>query len=143
MNSFGMLALRICIGVFLVHHGYEKLENIENFADAFVRPLHLPFPIFFSYIAASSEIFGSWLIIAGFLTRFGAFSIFGTISVAIYHAIMTSGFNIYLLELLALYWGGALCIVLCGPGRFSFDHLILSKILNSSIIPETKVTLNE
>ena len=113
MNSVGLLVLRICVGTLLIHHGYEKLDNIENFADAFVRPLHLPFPIFFSYIAAASEVFGSWLIIAGFLTRFGAFSIFGTISVAIYHAIMTSGFNIYLLELLGLYWGGAICIVLC------------------------------
>ena len=98
MNSVGLLVLRICVGTLLIHHGYEKLDNIENFADAFVRPLHLPFPIFFSYIAAASEVFGSWLIIAGFLTRFGAFSIFGTISVAIYHAIMTSGFNIYLLS---------------------------------------------
>ena len=40
----------------LIHHGYEKLENIENFADAFVRPLHLPFPILSSYFAAFSEI---------------------------------------------------------------------------------------
>jgi putative oxidoreductase len=143
MNSVGLLVLRICVGTLLIHHGYEKLDNIENFADAFVRPLHLPFPIFFSYIAAASEIFGSWLIIAGFLTRFGAFSIFGTISVAIYHAIMTSGFNIYLLELLGLYWGGAICIVLCGPGMLSLDYLILNKILSSSTIPETEVKINE
>ena len=71
----------------LIHHGYEKLANIENFAEAFVKPLHLPFPIALSYVAAASEILGSWLLITGFMTRVGALAIAGTISVAIYHAI--------------------------------------------------------
>ena len=112
----------------LIHHGYEKLENIENFADAFVRPLHLPFPIFSSYFAAFSEVLGSWMVIFGLGTRFGALAILGTISFAIYHALATSGFNIYLLELLVLYWGGAACIVLTGAGNFSIDHLIMQRL---------------
>ena len=45
----------------------------------------------------------------------------GTIGVAIYHAIVTAGFNIYLLELLVLYMGGALCILLLGGGDFALD----------------------
>ena len=36
-----LLILRVITGTVLIHHGYEKLANIENFADAFVRPLHL------------------------------------------------------------------------------------------------------
>ena len=83
IKSFGLLILRLSIGTMLIHHGYEKTADIENFADAFVRPLHLPFPIFLSYIAAYSEIYGSWLLIIGLLTRFGALAIVGTISVAI------------------------------------------------------------
>ena len=92
IKSFGLLILRLSIGTMLIHHGYEKTADIENFADAFVSPLGLPFPIFLSYIAANSEIYGSWLIIVGLLTRLGALSIVGTISVAIYHAVATSGF---------------------------------------------------
>ena len=65
IKSFGLLILRLSIGTMLIHHGYEKLADIENFADAFVRPIGLPFPIFSSYIAAYSEIYGSWLLIAG------------------------------------------------------------------------------
>ena len=84
IKSFGLLILRISIGTMLIHHGYEKLADIENFADAFVRPIGLPFPIVSSYIAAYSEIYGSWLIIAGLFTRFGALAIIGTIAVAIY-----------------------------------------------------------
>ena len=126
-GDLGLLLLRVFTGALLIHHGYEKLANIQNFADAFVRPLHLPFPITLSYIAAFSEIGGSWLLITGLLTRFGALAIFGTISVAIYHAIITSGFNIYLLELLGLYVGAAIAILAVGPGRFAIDELILRR----------------
>ena len=121
IKSFGLLILRISIGTMLIHHGYEKTADIQNFADAFVRPIGLPFPILSSYIAAYSEIYGSWLVIAGLFTRLAALSIVGTIGVAIYHAIVTAGFNIYLLELLVLYMGGALCILLLGGGDFALD----------------------
>ena len=131
IQSLGFLLLRIALGTMLIHHGYEKLENIENFADAFVRPLHLPFPIVSSYFAAFAEVVGSWLVICGLGTRLGALAILGTISFAIYHALVTSGFNIYLLELLVLYWGGAACIVLSGPGNFSIDHLIKLRLFNN------------
>ena len=124
INSFGFLVLRLCVGILLVHHGFEKLDNIENFANAFVKPLHLPFPITLSYVAAFSEIAGSWMLITGLGSRFGALAILGTMSIAIYHAIAINGFNIYLIELLGVYWGGAFCIIANGPGRFSIDHLI-------------------
>ena len=123
-RDFALLLLRVFTGVLLIHHGYEKLANIDNFADAFVRPLHLPFPVALSYVAAFSEVIGSWLLITGLLTRFGALAVAGTISVAIYHAILTAGFNIYLLELLGLYFASALAILSVGPGLFSIDELV-------------------
>ena len=127
-----LLILRVITGTVLIHHGYEKLANIENFADAFVRPLHLPFPIFLSYVAAFSEIGGSWLLILGLATRFGALAIVGTISVAIYHALITSGFNIFLLELLLLYFASATSIALTGPGDFSIDEVIIRVLRSES-----------
>ena len=127
-GDFGLLLLRVFTGALLIHHGYEKLANIENFADAFVRPLHLPFPILLSYVAAFSEVIGSWLLITGLLTRMGALAVAGTISVAIYHAIVTAGFNIYLLELLGLYFAAAVAVLACGPGVFSIDELIARRL---------------
>ena len=123
-KDFAYLVIRVFTGALLIHHGFEKINDINNFADAFVRPLHLPFPITLSYIAAASEIGGSWMLILGLGTRLGATAILGTMSVAIYHAIVTSGFNIYLLELLALYFAAAFSIILLGPGMFSADYLI-------------------
>ena len=128
LADLGLLLLRVFTGSLLIHHGYEKLANIENFADAFVRPLHLPFPILLSYVAAFSEVIGSWLLITGLLTRFGALAVAGTISVAIYHAIITAGFNIYLLELLGLYFAAAVAVLACGPGVFSIDELIARRL---------------
>ena len=124
-SSLGLLILRVFTGALLIHHGYEKLANIENFADAFVRPLHLPFPILLSYIAAFSEVVGSWLLITGLMTRLGALAVAGTISVAIYHAIVTAGFNIYLLELLGLYFAVSVAVLMVGPGQFAIDELIV------------------
>ena len=129
-KDLAILLLRIFTGALLIHHGFEKLNDINNFADAFVRPLRLPFPITLSYLAAASEIVGSWSLIIGLGTRLGASAILGTMSVAIYHALVTSGFNIYLLELLALYFSSALSIILLGPGKFSADYLINQIFIN-------------
>ena len=96
-------------------------DNNDNLAE---------FPVTMSYLAAFSEIFGSWLLIFGLGTRLGALAILGTVSFGIYHAIVTSGFNIYLLELLVLYWGGCACIILNGGGNFSLDHLIKRRLTN-------------
>ena len=132
LRDFAILVLRVFTGALLIHHGFEKLNDINNFADAFVRPLHLPFPITLSYVAAASEIIGSWSIIIGLGTRLGATAILGTMTVAIYHALVTSGFNIYLLELLALYFASAISIILIGPGKFSADYLINEIFINKS-----------
>lgn len=129
-KDLAILLLRVFTGALLIHHGFEKLNDINNFADAFVRPLHLPFPVTLSYLAATSEIVGSWSLIIGLGTRLGASAILGTMSVAIYHALVTSGFNIYLLELLALYFASAISIILLGPGKFSADFLINEIFIN-------------
>ena len=143
LEDLAILLLRVFTGALLIHHGFEKLNDINNFADAFVRPLHLPFPITLSYIAAASEIVGSWSLIIGLGTRLGGSAILGTMSVAIYHALVTSGFNIYLLELLALYFAAATSIILIGPGKFSADYLINEIFINKlNPINKTSLTIN-
>ena len=132
-RSLGLLLLRICVGSVLIHHGYDKLADIQGFAESVVKPLHLPFPVLLSYVAAYSEIIGSWLMIFGLGARLGGLAVVGTISVAIYHSIVvTGGFNSYALELLILYFGGSACVALLGAGRFSLDFLIIRAIGMSS-----------
>jgi len=121
LASTGLLLLRLSIGLLMIHHGQEKLADPQQFAFTYVASLHLPFPLFFAYAAGFSELIGSWLVILGFFTPLGALALTSTMAVAAYQHILTGGFNIYVLELVLLYLGGSLGILLIGPGRFSFD----------------------
>jgi len=51
MASMGLLLLRLSIGVMMIHHGQEKLADPQQFANTYVASLHLPFPLFFAYLA--------------------------------------------------------------------------------------------
>jgi putative oxidoreductase len=115
----------------MIHHGQEKLADPQNFAHTYVASLHLPFPLFFAYLAGVSELMGSWLVILGLLTPLGALAIAGTMSVAAYQHILTGGFNIYVLELVVLYLGSSLALLLVGPGRYSFDAGMVSALLST------------
>ncbi len=129
LANTALLLLRLTIGVMMIHHGQEKLADPQQFADTYVASLHLPFPLFFAYAAGFSELIGSWLLILGLLTPLGALAITGTMSVAAYQHILTAGLNIYVLELVVLYLGGSLALLLLGPGRISFDGAIVHELL--------------
>jgi putative oxidoreductase len=129
LASLGLLLLRLSVGVMMIHHGQEKLADPQQFANTYVASLHLPFPLFFAYAAGFSELIGSWLVILGLLTPVGALALTGTMTVAAYQHILTAGLNIYVLELVVLYLGGSLALLLVGPGRFSFDAGMLPGLL--------------
>lgn len=130
LPSVGLLLLRLSIGGLMIHHGQEKLADPQQFANTYVASLHLPFPLFFAYVAGFSELIGSWLVILGLFTPLGALALSGTMTVAAYQHISTAGFNIYVLELVLLYLGGSLALLFNGPGRFSFDAGIVPELLD-------------
>jgi len=136
LASAGLLLLRLAIGVMMIHHGQEKLADPQQFANTYVASLHLPFPLFFAYAAGISELIGSWLLIFGVFAPLGALAITGTMLVAAYQHILTGGFNIYVLELVALYLGGSISLLLIGPGLFSIDALVVRNINTSRPIIE-------
>ena len=129
LANLGLLLLRLSIGVMMIHHGQEKLADPQQFASTYVASLHLPFPLFFAYAAGFSELIGSWLLILGLLSPLGALAITGTMTVAAYQHILTAGLNIYVLELVVLYLGGSVALLLLGPGRFSFDGAIVADLM--------------
>lgn len=138
LASIGLLLLRLAIGAMMIHHGQDKLADPQAFATNYVVPLHLPFPLVLAHVAGYSEILGSWLLILGLLSPLGALAITGTMGVAAYHHILTSGLNIYVLELVVLYLGGSLALLLVGPGRYSFDAGIVDgPLAGSSEVPES------
>ncbi len=115
---------RTVVGIMMIHNGLDKLGNIESFAEAYVAYIGLPFPIFFSYVAAFTELIGAPLVALGFLTRPAALGLFGTMCVAMYHHILVAGLSIPYLELSAVYAACFLFFMINGAGLFSMDALI-------------------
>lgn len=138
LANVGLLILRLAIGAMMIHHGQDKLADPQAFATNYVVPLHLPFPLFFAHVAGYSEILGSWLLILGLLSPLGALALTGTMAVAAYQHILTAGLNIYVLELVVLYLGGSLALLLVGPGRCSFDAGLLATLLARRDTPEAE-----
>lgn len=124
LSQAAWTVLRVVAGVVMVHNGLDKLSNIESFAQAYVQVIGLPFPIFFSYVAALTELLGAPLLALGFLTRPAALGLFSTMLVAMYHHILVAGFSIPYLELSMLYASCFLFFLVNGAGLFSVDSLL-------------------
>jgi putative oxidoreductase len=124
--------LRVVAGVVMIHNGLDKLGNIESFAQAYVEVIGLPFPIFFSYVAAYTELIGAPLLALGLFTRPAAAGLFSTMLVAMYHHVKVAGLSIPYLELSMLYAACFLFFLINGAGLFSVDAL-LGGWLNAAI----------
>ncbi|MEB3357549.1 MAG: DoxX family protein [Synechococcales bacterium] len=118
--------LRVVAGTVMIHNGLDKLANIESFAEAYVSVIGLPFPIFFSYVAAFSELIGAPLLILGLFTRPAALALCSTMLVAMYHHIKVAGLSIPYLELSTLYAATFLFFLVNGGGLFAADTWIAS-----------------
>lgn len=130
--------LRAVVGVMMIHNGLDKFSNIESFAHAYVEVIGLPFPIFFSYLAAITETVGAPLLAIGLLTRPAALGLFSTMAVAMYHHILVSGLNLPYLELSAIYAACFLLFTINGAGLFSTDALIANWLDASSLSTQAR-----
>ena len=130
--------LRAVVGLMMIHNGLDKLGNIESFAEAYVAYIGLPFPIFFSYVAAFTELIGAPLVIVGLLTRPAALGLFATMCVAMYHHILVAGLSIPYLELSAIYASCFLFFLINGAGLFSSDALIVNWLNSNALSQRAK-----
>lgn len=130
--------LRAVVGIMMIHNGLDKLGNIESFAQAYVAYIGLPFPVFFSYIAAFTELIGAPLLILGLFTRPAALGLFATMCVAMYHHILVAGLSIPYLELSAIYAACFFFFLVNGAGLFSSDALITNWLDRSALSTRAK-----
>ena len=138
LSQSSLALLRAVVGVMIIHNGLDKLSNIESFAQAYVQVIGLPFPIFFSYLAAFTELIGAPLLVLGLLTRPAAFGLFSTMCVAMYHHVLVAGFSIPYLELSAVYAACFLFFTVNGAGLFSTDALIVNWLDANALSAQAK-----
>ena len=122
------LFARLAAGGLMIHNGLDKLANVQGFADNVVSYIGLPYPVFFTYCAAYTEIVGAVLIMLGFLSRPNALALLTTMGVAIFFHIKGNGLKVTPLETASLYATFYLFFLVNGPGKWSLDELIAKKI---------------
>lgn len=67
-SDWGLLALRVVLGVILIAHGFPKIKNIRGTAS-WMGPLGFKPAIFWAAVVSSLEFFGGILLLLGFLTQ--------------------------------------------------------------------------
>ena len=67
LQPFGLLALRLALGVIFFAHGYPKLAHLGGGMQEFFVQHGLPG--YFVYVAGVLEVFGGLLLMLGLFTR--------------------------------------------------------------------------
>ncbi|PZO39861.1 MAG: DoxX family protein [Pseudanabaena frigida] len=135
LTQASLLLLRVVLGTVMVHNGLDKLADISGFAEAYVEAIGLPFPIFFAYCAALTEVVASPLLIIGLITRPAALGLFMTMLVANYHHILIGGFSIPSIELSSIYAASFAFFAVYGGGKYSIDTLLAGALTKWLLAP--------
>jgi putative oxidoreductase len=131
LMSVGLLILRIGFGVYMMTHGWGKVQMVLNGEfDQFADPIGIgvaPSLV----LAAGAEFFCAFLVLIGLATRFAAIPVAFTMLVA---AFMVHGGDPWTMsggaskEPALLFFTAFLTLVFTGPGRFSLDSFVAPKL---------------
>jgi putative oxidoreductase len=128
-----LLVLRIYFFWQLFMTGQGHLANIGKVSNFFVS-LGIPFPTLNAYLSSTVECFGSLLLIIGLASRLTAIPVAITMAVAYLTADLEAVTSIFSDPDKFVkadpfpYFICALIVLVFGPGRFSIDAIIRSKL---------------
>ena len=129
-NSCGLLVLRVLPSYYMIsNHGWSKITNPvkwEKLGDAFSKYfggiLDFANPLF-GFLAATGESICAILVLVGLFTQPAAVITAGTMFFAAMHHITTTGSP----ESAWVYFSIFTAIAMLGPGKYSFDEMVLKK----------------
>merc|ERR1719439_356658 len=143
LQQLFILLLRLGTCSLMVHHGFDKIQNVDGFSANVVAKFFgfLPGPPqFWTLSAAATQIAGAGLLGLGVLSRPVAASMSATMIVAvIFHLLNTGGeafplgipkAHSYNFELAAMYVLVLGYFTVSGAGKYSVDEQILGGELN-------------
>jgi putative oxidoreductase len=128
--NLGLLLLRLCLGLFLAYHGYNKFFGGGRIPGTtrWFASMGMKWPRAQALLAACTEIGAGVMFAAGFLTPLAAAGIIGVMVVAIVTEHWKVGFFIFKpnqgWEYCATIAIGALSVATIGAGEWSIDHAI-------------------
>lgn len=128
--SFGLLLLRLVVGIAFIYHGWDKIQNPFGWI-----PAEAPLKVhsIFQFLAALSEFGGGIALILGLLNSLTNIGIGFTMLVAVYlHMIVlkdpfvnSKGGGSY--ELALVYLVISILLYIVGPGKLSVDRLLFGE----------------
>src|SRR5215212_9077137 len=131
-SSFGLLVLRLVVGVSLAMHGWSKFKEPAR-SGFFENVSHMdgPFeshPKMFGWAAVGAELGGGVLIALGGLTRLAALALLCNFAVAVWkvhlHDPYISPTGGKTVEPAVIYGAISLALLFLGAGRFSIDAML-------------------
>jgi len=125
LKDVGLLVLRVWLGLsMLLLHGWSKVEKYAGMSQGFPDPLGVG-PAMSLNLAIFAEVFCALLLVAGLAARLATIPLVVTMAVAFFavHGGTLTGESSG--EMAFIYLAGFVALLIAGPGRFSFDRLIL------------------
>jgi len=126
--NLGLLLLRLCLGLFLAYHGYNKVFGGGGLAGTagWFGSIGMKWPKWQARAAATTEIGAGLMLAAGLLTPLASAGVIGIMVVAIVVAHAKVGFFVFLpnqgWEYCATIALGAAAVGIMGPGDWSIDN---------------------
>ena len=126
LSKWGLVPIRIVVGVIFLMHGWQKVFvfGISGTADI-LRWVGIPFPEFFAVVVMTTELLGGLAILFGLLARWAGLALAIEMTVAIFTARIHGGFftpSGFEFELALL--GACLTIAAIGTGAGSLESLL-------------------
>ena len=132
LGELATFALRVGFSLFMIHHGLEKLNDPEGFAE-FVVGKYFAFlpgdPVFWTYAAGITQVICPIGLASGVLARLSSLGILGTMVFACYFHFIDTGLegfpfavvegHNYAFELSAIYAAISFYFLCAGPGRLA------------------------
>lgn len=130
--ELAIFLLRVAVSVMMIHHGLEKFQDPEGFAQ-FVVGKYFGFlpgsPVIWTYIAAATQIVCPIGLALGIFARISALGLLSTMVFAVYFHFLDTGLegfplavvegHNYTFELSFIYAAIFFYFVCAGPGRLS------------------------
>ena len=119
--NFGMLVLRVVLGILLLSHGYSKLVSFNKLQHTFMNFMGMGSTVSLVLIIFA-EVFCSIFLILGLFTRFAIIPIMIGMFVVVFMA--SNGDILGPGERGMMYLAASVTILFCGPGKISVDGMI-------------------
>jgi len=125
LENLGLLVLRVWLGLsMLLLHGWSKVEKYSGMSQGFPDPLGVG-PAMSLNLVIFAEVLCALLVVVGLVTRLAAIPLVITMAVAFFAihggSLVGEGNG----EMAFIYLAGFVALLVAGPGKFSFDHVIL------------------